>query len=93
MTMDLDVSKAVAALRANVRAYQTDMGERRGFLMSDAVSALETLAKASDALSALMVLGVVASEPVLIAGDVQTLYEIDDGRLDELTEKPGQTVH
>jgi hypothetical protein len=69
-------SLTLAALRPLATTHATARGERFGFLMADATRALGGLAKASNALMVLMAEGLVDSEPVIISGDVHTLYRL-----------------
>lgn len=76
---------AIAALRPLANKHKTAQGERTGFLMSDATRVLGGLEYASNALSVLLVEGLVESEPVVIDGEVHTLYR--------LTEAAAPTLH
>lgn len=67
---------AIAALRPLATKYKTSDGERAGFLMIDATRVLGGLGYASDALTVLLVEGLVESEPAVIDGDVHTLYRL-----------------
>lgn len=67
---------ALAALRPLATKHATADGERVGFLMADATRALGGLADASNALVILLAEGLVDGEPVVIGGDVHTLYSL-----------------
>lgn len=81
----MNFTDAITALRPLATKHKTERGERTGFFMSDATRVLGGLGYASDALSVLLVEGLVESEPVVIDGDVHTLYR--------LTETPLPTLH
>lgn len=81
----MNFKDAIAALRPLAAQHKTERGERTGFFMADATRVLGGLGFASDALSVLLVEGLVESEPVVIDGDVHTLYR--------LTEVAAPTLH
>lgn len=66
----------LAALRPIQTKHATEDGERFGFRMLDATRALGGLSDASNVLMVLLAEGLVDSEPVLIDGEVQTLYRL-----------------
>lgn len=72
----MNFKDALAALRPLATQHKTAQGERSGFSMRDAARALGGLEYASNALSVLLVEGLVESEPVVIDGDVHTLYRL-----------------
>lgn len=71
-------TEAIAALRAVQAYHNTAQGVEIGFLMKDATAALDGFAQASNTLAMLMVEGLIASEPGVVDGDVQTIYRIAD---------------
>lgn len=75
-----------------MRTYKTDAGETQGLLMSDAVEALGCLDKASSAVLALSMLGVLGGEFVPMAGDVHSVYQFDEEKLSALTSARGRTL-
>lgn len=74
---NIDLGPIVDALRPFERSHLTQGGERRGFFMSDATSALGGLASASEAITALMLAELLTSSPVLLTGgESSTLYSL-----------------
>lgn len=71
-------TEAIEALRAVQAHHNTAQGVQIGFLMKDATAALGGFAQASNTLAMLMVEGLIASEPGVVDGDVQTIYRIAD---------------
>ncbi len=70
----MNIQDLLAALRPLEATHMTSQGVCAGFFMIEATRALGGLAQASDALAVLMAEGLVDSEPVVIGGDVHTLY-------------------
>jgi len=83
--MTTTFTDALAKLRPLETKRATAGGERVGFLMADVTLAFGGLENASNALTVLMAEGLVDSEPVVIGGDVHTLYH--------LTGAPPPAVH
>lgn len=73
---EMNFKEAMAALRPLATQHKTDRGARTSFFMAEATRVLGGLGFASDALSVLLVEGFVESEPVVIDGDVHTLYRL-----------------
>lgn len=74
----MNLADAIAALRPVQSHYSTPNGVHVGFFMRNATAALGGLAQASDTLAILMVQGLVESEPVVMDGEVQTIFRVAD---------------
>ncbi len=78
---NIDTAPLVAALKPLQKVHGTLYGDRVGFFMADAVRALGSLAKASEAVLALDLAGLLTSEPVIIEGDdAHTLFRFTEAR-------------
>lgn len=76
---NIDLGPIVAALRPLEKIHATLYGERKGFFMIDATRALGSLAKASEAIAALMLADMLSGDFVVIDGDdAHTLYRLAD---------------
>jgi len=76
---NIDLSPIVTALRPLEKIHVTLYGEYKGFFMSDATRALGSLAKASEAIAALMLADMLSGDFVVIDGDdAHTLYRLSD---------------
>ena len=69
-------AEAIEVLRSLQASHTTQHGVVVGFLMQDATRALGGLAKASDTLALLLAEGLIESVPVVMGGDVQTVYTL-----------------
>lgn len=72
----MNFTDAIAALKPLATKHKTANGERAGFFIADATRVLGGLGYASDALSVLLTEGLVDATPVIIDGDVHTLYRL-----------------
>lgn len=72
----MNINDTLDALRPLATQHTTAQGSRAGFLMADATRTLGGLTKASESLTMLLAEGLVDSEPVVIDGDVHTLYRL-----------------
>lgn len=81
-------TEAIAALRAVQAHHTTAQGVQVGFFMKDATAALGSFAQASSTLAMLMVDGLIASAPVVVDDEVQTIYRVADA-----TPPTSRTVH
>lgn len=77
---NIDLGPIVAALRPLAATHETSSGSRTGFFASDVTRALGSMAKASEALVALSVAGLLDSQPVFLVGysEPHTLYNLAD---------------
>lgn len=74
---NIDLGPIVAALRPLEKVHVTMYGEYKGFFMIDATRALGGLAKASEAIAALMLADMLSVDFVVIDGDdAHTLYRL-----------------
>lgn len=71
-------TEAIAVLRAIQAYHSTSNGMQIGFLMTDATIALGSLVQASNTLTMLMMDGLITSEPVVVNGEVHTIYRVAD---------------
>jgi hypothetical protein len=79
LSPNIDLAPIVAALRPLERLHVTLYGEKKGFFMTDATRALGGLAKASEAIAALMLADMLDGDAVVIEGDdAHTLYRLTD---------------
>lgn len=69
-------TEALEVLRPLQASHTTAHGAVVGFLMQDATRALGGLAQASATLALLLAEDLIASVPVVMGGDVQTLYTL-----------------
>lgn len=74
----MSLTEAIAALRAKKSHHTTPSGVHIGFIMSDVTAVFGSLALSSETLAMLMVQGLVESEPVILNGEVQTIYRVAD---------------
>lgn len=74
----MNASEAIAVLRGIQGHHETSNGVQVGFFMKDATTALGSLAQASSTLTMLMVDGLIESEPVVLNGEVHTIYRVAD---------------
>lgn len=74
----MNLTEAIAALRPIQSHHSTENGVHVGFFMAEATAALGGVAQASNALAMLMVQGLVESEPLLVNGEVHTIYRVSD---------------
>lgn len=74
----MNPTEAIAVLRAVQSHHSTSNGMQIGFLMTDASTALGGLAQASETLTMLMMDGLILSEPVVMNGEVHTIYRVAD---------------
>lgn len=74
----MNLAEAIAALRPIQSHHTTTNGIHVGFFMQEATAVLGSLAQASNMLAMLMVQGLVESEPVVMNGEVQTIYRVAD---------------
>lgn len=72
----MTLANCPTALRPLAKQHATEQGARNGFRMADATHALSSLAHASNTLVVLLSEGLVDSEPVVIDGEVHTLYRV-----------------
>lgn len=74
----MNLTEAIAALRPIQSHHSTENGVHVGFFMAEATVALGGVAQASNALAMLMVQGLVEPEPLLVNGEVYTIYRVAD---------------
>lgn len=74
----MNLTEAIAALRPTQSHHSTASGVHVGFFMQEATAVFGSLAEASNTLAMLMVQGLVKSEPVVMNGEVQTIYRVAD---------------
>lgn len=74
----MNASEAIAALRGLQAHHSTTQGTQIGFFMQDAKTAIGNLAQASNLLAELMAAGLIESHPVVINGEVHTIYRVAD---------------
>jgi len=84
----MNLTEAIAALRPIQSHHTTENGVQVGFFIGEATAALGSLAQASNTLAMLMVQGLVNSEPVLVNGEVHTIYRVADA-----TPSTNRSVH
>lgn len=79
LSPNIDLAPIVAALRPLEQIHATLYGEKKGFFMIDATRALGGLAKASEAIAALILADMLDGDVVVIEGDdAHTLYRLTD---------------
>lgn len=74
----MNLTEAIAALRPIQSHHATDSGVHVGFFMKEATAVFGSLAQASETLAILLVQGLVESEPMVVNGEVQTIYRVAD---------------
>ena len=74
----MNPTEAIAVLRSIQAHHETTSGIQIGFFMKDATVALGSFSQASNMLTMLMVDGLIGSEPVLMNGEVHTIYRVAD---------------
>lgn len=84
----MNLTEAIAVLRPIQSHHSTANGVHVGFFMQEATAVLGSLAQASETLAMLMVQGLVESEPVVMNGEVHTIY-----RLADATPPSSRSVH
>lgn len=72
----MNIKELLDLLRPLEAAHETTHGPRTGFLMADVTRALGSLSSASNALTLLLAEGLVEGEPVILKGDVHTLFRL-----------------
>lgn len=76
--MSMDTTETIAALRPLQSHHSTASGVQVGFFMQEAIKVMGSLADASEALSLLMAEGLIESAPVVMDGEVHTIFRIAD---------------
>jgi len=85
---DMNLTEAIAALRPIQSHHSSSSGVHVGFFMQEATAVLGSLAQASNTLAMLIVQGLIESEPVVMNGEVQTIYRVAD-----VTPPKSRSVH
>lgn len=84
----MNLTEAIAELRPIQAHHSAPEGTHVGFFMQDATAVFGDLAKASEMLTLLMVQGLLESAPVVMNGEVHTIYRIADS-----TQPVSRSVH